>query len=110
MHAHMTTKLKWTHRELHDALIIAGLGVPSRPSLLNYFSALHAQFGDTEIGFLPQSFQTHTKVKMKELLKCLGRTGLKVGGRFTDKKVVLAERLAFLDEPGHGGGARGHSR
>eukprot|EP00927_Polykrikos_kofoidii_P075186 TRINITY_DN71268_c0_g1_i1.p1 TRINITY_DN71268_c0_g1~~TRINITY_DN71268_c0_g1_i1.p1 ORF type:complete len:101 (+),score=19.53 TRINITY_DN71268_c0_g1_i1:24-305(+) len=36
----MLTKLKWTRRELHDAVLLASMSVPSRPSLLNYFSAL----------------------------------------------------------------------
>ena len=29
------------------------------------------------------------------MLKCLSRTGLKLGGKLADKKNVLAERLAF---------------
>ena len=35
--------LKWTHRELHDALLVAGVAVPPAPSMQNYISALHAQ-------------------------------------------------------------------
>ena len=35
-----------TQRELHDATLLCGLAVPERPSLLNYFTALHAQFRD----------------------------------------------------------------
>ena len=61
MDLHMRTRFKWTHRELHDAVCIAGLHVPDRPSLLSYFHILHTQFGDTQVGFLPQAFHTHTK-------------------------------------------------
>ena len=95
MDQHMRSRFKWTHRELHDALSIAGLCIPAKLSLLNYFRALHVQFGDAEVGFLPQSFQTHTKSKIEQMLKCLSRTGLKLGGKLADKKNVLAERLAF---------------
>ena len=31
--------LKWTHRELHDALLVAGVAVPSVPPIRNYVSA-----------------------------------------------------------------------
>mgnify|MGYP003311017423 CR=1 FL=1 len=34
----MLSQLKWSHRELHDALVVAGLDVPLRPSLINYFN------------------------------------------------------------------------
>ena len=47
----MGTKLKWTHKDLHDAVLSAGIGVPTRPSLLNYFTALRLQFGDSKVGF-----------------------------------------------------------
>ncbi len=56
MDGFMRSQLKWTHRELHDALLIAGLGVPSQPSLVNYFGVLHAQFGDSQTGFLLRPF------------------------------------------------------
>ena len=95
MDEHMRLRLKWTHRDLHDALRVAGLDVPGRPSLLNYFRALHTQFGDTQVGFLPQSFQTHTKKKIQRMLRCLSRSGLRLGGKLADKKCVLAERLAY---------------
>ena len=96
MYLHMRTRFKWTHRELHDALRIVGLNVPDRPSLLSYFHILHSQFGDTQIGFLPQAFRTHTKNKLQDMsLKCLSRTGLKMGGKLADVKSVLADRLAF---------------
>ena len=70
----MQAQLKWSHRELHDALLAAGLVVPVRPSLVNYFTTLRLQFGDSQTGFLPQSFQSHTKKRMQEILKILGRT------------------------------------
>ena len=53
----MLTRLKWTHRELHDALVTAGLDIPSRPSVVNYFNTLRLQFGDNQLGFLPQSIK-----------------------------------------------------
>ena len=43
-----------TQRELHDATLLCGLAVPERPSLLNYFTALHAQLRDENAGF-PQT-------------------------------------------------------
>ena len=47
----MTGKLKWAHRDLRDALVSAGLSVPTRPSLLNYFNTLRLQFSDPKAGF-----------------------------------------------------------
>ena len=61
MAAFIRKDLKWTHRELHDALLTAGVTVPSVPSTRNYIAALHAQYGDSETGFLSQSFHSHTK-------------------------------------------------
>mgnify|MGYP007045178682 CR=1 FL=1 len=87
-------KLKWTHRELHDALLVAGVAAPPTPSIRNYVSALYAQYGGADAGFLPQSFNARTKDKLKSILRILGRTGLKLGGKLSDNKIVLAERLA----------------
>ena len=64
------------------------------PSIRNYVSTLHAQYGNADAGFLPQSFRSHTKDKLQRILRILGRTGLKLGGKMSDKKSVLAERLA----------------
>ena len=61
MTAFIRKDLKWTHRELHDALVTAGVSVPSAPSMRNYIAALHAQYGNADTGFLPQSFPSHTK-------------------------------------------------
>ncbi len=71
----MQAQLKWSHRELHDELLAAGLVIPARPSLVNYFTTLRLQFGDCQTGFLPQSFQSHTKKRMQEILRILGRRG-----------------------------------
>ena len=90
----MQVRLKWTHRELHDAAIVAGLNIPATPSLVNYFGVLHASFGNTQTGFMPQAFRTHTKKIIQALLKCFSRTGLKLGGKLADSKGVLTERLA----------------
>ena len=94
MAAFIRKDLKWTHRELHDALLTAGVSVPSVPSLRNYIAALHAQYGDADTVFLPQSFHSHTKKKIQEILRILGRTGTKLGGTLSDSKGVLAQRLA----------------
>ena len=89
----MRFSLKWSHPELHDALRVVGLAVPGQPSLLNYFRALHSQFGNSQNGFLPQSFHTHTKANIQSMLRCLSRSGVELGGKLADKN-VLAERLA----------------
>ncbi len=107
----MKNTLKWTQRELHDSLVNAGMSIPATPSLVNYFAALHLQFGDKQNGFLPQNWQSHTKARITEILPCLSRTGLKMGGRLSDPKKVLAERLShWLNKvceagrtPAHGG-------
>jgi len=92
----MQTQLKWTHCDLHDALLSAGLSAPvAQPSLINYFNTLRLQFGDSKVGFLPQAAQSHTKARIQSVLRCLGRSGLKLGGKFTDPKPVLADRLAY---------------
>ena len=94
MVAFMRHDLKWTHRELHDALLTAGVSVPLVPSMRNYIAALHAQYGHADTGFLPQAFHSHTKTKIQGILRILGRTGAKLGGTLADAKGVLAQRLA----------------
>ena len=61
--------------------------------MVTYISALHAQYGNSDMGFLPQSFHSHTK-KIQDKLRILGRTGTKLGGTLADPKGVLAQRLA----------------
>ena len=120
IHAHMKAKLhsfKVEHRELHNATLAAGLAVPARPSWLNYFTALHAQFGDHAAGFLPQNLQTHTKKKVQDVLKALfERPTVKIdpnfGGKLDDTKSALAQRLAarlgeVMDAGRHVQGASG---
>ena len=94
MVAFIRKRLKWAHRELHDALLVAGVAVPPTPSIRNYFPALFAQYRNVDAGFLPQSFKTHTKAKLQNILRILSRTGLRLGGQLADKKGVLAERRA----------------
>ena len=94
MKKYMTSILKWSHRELHDCLIAAGLDLPIRPSLISYFNILRLQFADNQLGFLPQSKQSHSKKRIQSILRILGRTGLKLGGKLADAKPVLIERLA----------------
>ena len=79
MESFMQTRLKWSHRELHDALLYAGLDTPTRPSMVNYFSTLHMQFGDSKVGFLPQALPSHTKSRIQDILRCLSRTGVTFG-------------------------------
>ena len=94
MVVYMQKQLKWTHRELHDALIIAGHSAPGSPSFANYLTTLHAQYGDADNGFLPQCFESHTKSRIQEIPRRLSRTGAKLGGKLADNKAVLAQRLA----------------
>ena len=54
----------------------------------------YRQYGNADAGFLPQSFKSHTKDKLQRILRILGRTGLKLGGKTSDNKGVLAQRLA----------------
>ena len=61
MGAFIRNDLKWTHRELHDALLVAGVAVPSVPSIRNYVATLHAQYGNADAGFLPQSSEAIRK-------------------------------------------------
>lgn len=109
MSAFILKDLHWTSKELHDAVVIAGISAPATPSLCNYFTILHQQFGDNKAGFLPQNRQSHRKSKLQDILRCLSRTGLKMGGTISDKKDVLSERLAFwlqkVVEAGRGGDA-----
>ena len=86
--------MKWSHKELHDALLSAGVAVPLVPSMPNYVAALHAQYGDADTGFMPQSFHSHSKAKLREILKILSRNGAKLSGKLSETKAVLAERLA----------------
>merc|ERR1711994_305817 len=92
--AFMYNEMKWKHKELHDALLVAGVSVPAVPSMRNYFAALHAQYGNADTGFLPQSFRSHKKEKLKEILRIFARTGTRLGGNLDDQKKVLSERLA----------------
>ena len=83
------------YKRQHDALLTAGVSIPSVPSMRNYVAALHAQYGNSDTGFLPQSFHSHAKVKLQDILRILSRTGAKLGGKVSDNKPVLAERLAY---------------
>ena len=98
MAAFIRKDLKWTHRELHDALVTAGVSVPLVPSMRNAVAALNAQYGDSDAGFLPQSFQSYTTENLRDILRILSRTGTKLGGKLSDTKTILSERLAhWLD-------------
>ena len=68
--------LKGTHRILHDALLAAGVAVPSVPSIRNYVATLRAQYGNADAGFLPQSFRSHTKDKPAAHFAHTGSHGL----------------------------------
>ena len=75
----MHNEMKWTHKELHDALLVAGVSVPAVPSMRNCVAALHAQYGNTDTGFLPQSFQSHKQRKAKINLANLCSHGDEIG-------------------------------
>ena len=94
MAAFIRKDLKWTHRELHNALVTAAVSVPLVPSMRNDVAAFHAQYGDSDSGFLPQCFQSHTTTHILDILRILSRTGTKLGGKLSDTKKVLSERLA----------------
>ncbi len=89
MKEYMMKSLKWSHKELHDAFVIAGMSAPETPYMVNYLAALHHQFGDDKLGFLPQNWQSHSKRRIQEVLRCLRRTGLKLGGKLGDRKMFL---------------------
>eukprot|EP00969_Alexandrium_andersonii_P172602 7630057-Alexandrium_andersonii.AAC.1 len=55
--------MRWAHRDLHDSLLAAGVAVPPVPSMRNYLASLHAQYGDADAGFLPQSLASHQKIE-----------------------------------------------
>ena len=61
----MRKQMRWAHRDLHDALLAAGVAVPPAPSMRNYLASLCAQHGDAYPGFLPQSFSSHKKQKCR---------------------------------------------
>jgi hypothetical protein len=69
---------------LHDALLSVKMNVPSRPSLINYFSALRLQFGDAASGSLPQAHQSHTKQIHPDILRNLAKSGIKLGDKIPD--------------------------
>ncbi len=89
MKEYMMKSLKWSHKELHDALVSAGMSAPEPASMVHYLAALHHQFGDDKLGFLPQNWQSHSKRRIQEVLRCLRRTGLKLGGKLGDRKMFL---------------------
>ena len=107
IHARMKTQLckfKVETRELHNAMLAAGLAVPSRPSWLCYFTALNLNFGDSKAGFLPQNLHSHRKKIFQDVLKALFHRHWGSDPNFSSKppkgsktqptKGELAERLA----------------
>ena len=93
MRSFMRVHLKWTERELHDALLALGHAAPEWPSMLEYFKTLHHQLGDPTTASFAQNAKSHTKAHLKDVLQILARTGVKLGG-LSGTKQVLAERLA----------------
>ena len=61
----MRQQMKWAHKDLHDALLAAGVAGPPIPSMCNYLASLRAQYGNPDTGFLPQSFLSYTKTKCR---------------------------------------------
>ena len=93
MSCFMMRELKWTQKELHDAVVCSGMTVPYRVTLLNYFHLLYRQFENKQYACLPQNTKSHTKRILQGVLKVLSRTGARLGG-WTASKNVLIERLA----------------
>ena len=60
---------------------LLALAVPLVLSMPNYVATLHAQYGDANIGIMPQSFHSHMKAKLQKILKILSRAGAKLGGK-----------------------------
>ena len=90
----MQRELKWSQKELHDAMVTAGLASPANPSLLQYFHLLHKQFSKVAHAHMPRAAQSHKKSRYVAILKILSRTGAKLGG-IKGNKAVLADRLAY---------------
>ena len=90
MVAFMRKRFEWSNRELHDALLAAGVAVPFVPSMPNYVAKLYAQYGDADTGFMPQSLHSHAKVGLQRILRILSRAGAKLGGKLAEPKAVLA--------------------
>eukprot|EP00969_Alexandrium_andersonii_P038739 1697968-Alexandrium_andersonii.AAC.1 len=65
--------MRWARRDLHDALLAAGVAAPPVPSMRNYLASHRAQYGDAGAGFLPQSVASHNKPKLQEILRILAR-------------------------------------
>ena len=94
MSRYMMRELKWTQKELHDAVVLSGMAVPYRATMLGYFHLLHRQFENKQYASLPQSSKSHTKRIFQGVLKVLSRTGARLGG-WTATRTILAERLAI---------------
>ena len=78
MKEYMMETLRWSHKELHDCVVTAGICAPGKPSNVKYLVALHKQVGDDKAGFLLQNWQSHSKQRIQEVLRCFSRTGLKL--------------------------------
>ena len=81
MAASIRKDLKWTLRELQDALVTAGVSVQLVPSMRNYVAALHAQYGvDTTYAFRCK--------RHEEVMWCAGRI-LGLGALLEDSNKYL---------------------
>ena len=91
----MTRERKWKTADLHDAVVLAGCAVPKEPSMRNYFRSLLLQFGDKNVGFMPQYMSTNNKTTIKNIIGALTRTQPVKGGK-TGNKEVVTDRLATI--------------
>jgi hypothetical protein len=95
MSRYMQRDLRWSHRDLHDAVRHLGFAAPRAPSMINYFRLLYAAMGDGGAAFAPQNARTHTKDRLSKCLRSLARGGAKLGGT-SGSKSVIAQRLATV--------------
>ena len=57
---YMMRELKWSHKELHDAVVFSGMTVPYHVSMLSYSHLLYQQFENKHHASLLQSGKIHT--------------------------------------------------
>ena len=95
MRQFMRKDLHWEEKDLHDAVVLAGMAAPHTPSVLEYYKSLRQLYGASANAFLPQNAKTHTKARVIDVLRVLSRGGARLGG-LAGSKTVLAQRLATV--------------
>ena len=62
--------------------------------MYNYYRTCYLQYGDRDVGFMPQMIASHTKPTLKKILGVLCRGGARLGGK-QGREDVLVERLSI---------------